>query len=584
MVRLPSNLKKRRRGVIAVLAAVFLVVMLGLIAFAVDIGHLGLARTQLQASADSAALAAAATTNLPRSEMETVAKQFAGYHSVGGRSLQLNSNDVEYGTWDAASRAFTSSAQAGNAVRVTVRTDAENGGATPLFFGRLFGLASVNQNASAVATCNPRDIAFVVDLSGSMNNDTEPGNTADLNDTYASQGYPTIGTELMQQVYDDFGFGAYSDPGVQEWAGKPLLTSGSTSWVSNLTKKNGPLWKSTIPTRYRVLSSDSSSTKTWKAYAWVMEVQIPKAALMPAARPAPNADANYAYWKKFIDTYPTKLGYRNYVQFMMDNGREQKPGGTTYTPLSLLSGICPMHSEGTAGGTFSFPPREQPTHAARRALIAAIKVIQDRNQTISDPNQRDWVSIITFDKPSGVAPISPRIEQALTSSYNDAMTACTRLQACSDSTSNTCTESGLTLARDHIKPDDQGGAGRKMTNKIVVLLTDGIPNLYTSSSGTINTYRTLHPSSDFYGGSGKYAYDAALMQTSMMQGNNWSLYPVGVGLGCDYDFMDRLARMGVTANSSGQSPRGSGNPAEYEAVLRQIFENIITNPKLRLVQ
>ena len=63
----------------------------------------------------------------------------------------------------------------GTAVKVTVRTDAASGGATSLFFGRLFGLNSVNQQASAVAAVNPRDIAFVVDLSGSMNDDTDPG-------------------------------------------------------------------------------------------------------------------------------------------------------------------------------------------------------------------------------------------------------------------------------------------------------------------------------------------------------------------------------------------------------------------------
>ena len=74
------------------------------------------------------------------------------------------------------------------------------------------------------------------------------------------------------------------------------------------------------------------------------------------------------------------------------------------------------------------------------------------------------------------------------------------------------------------------------------------------------------------------------MQTSMVQGNNWYLYPVGIGLGCNYDFMDRMARMGATANNSGESARGTGNPAQYEAVLTQIFQNIITNPKLRLVQ
>jgi Flp pilus assembly protein TadG len=576
--------RRQRAGTIIVLMAIMMVVLFAMLAFAMDIGYLGVSKTQLQAAADSAALAAAATTNQSRSEMEAVAQQFAAANIVAGRPVQLNANDIVYGLWDTDTRVFTPSSTPGNAVKVTVRADASSGGSVGLFFGKVLGLSSVSQQASAIATSNPRDIAFVVDLSGTMNNDTEPGNTASLNSTYAPQGYPTIGTDIMQKVYDDFGFGAYAEPGNQEWAGYPLLSSGSTNWVSNLTQSGGPLRNTSIPTRYRVLSTDSSSTKTWKAYAWVMEIQIPKSTLMPAATPAPNADANYAYWKSFIDTYPTKLGYRNYVQFMMDNGREQKPGGTSYTPLSLLSGITLMHNEATAGGTFGMPPREQPTHAARRALIAAIQVVKERNQTISDPNQRDWVSIITFDKPNAVTPISPRVEQALTSNYSDAMTACTRLQACSDSSNNTCTESGLTLARDHIKPADEGGSGRKSSNKIVVLLTDGIPNLYTSSSSTISIYRNDHPSPNYYGGSSKYPHDAALMQTASMQGANWFIYPVGVGLGCDYDFMDRMARMGATANSSGQSARGTGSPAEYEAVLTDIFNKIITNPKLRIVK
>jgi hypothetical protein len=48
--------------------------------------------------------------------------------------------------------------------------------------------------------------------------------------------------------------------------------------------------------------------------------------------------------------------------------------------------------------------------------------------------------------------------------------------------------------------------------------------------------------------------------------------------------MDRMARMGDTANNKGQSVRGSGNPAEYEQRLTEIFKKIITSPKLRLVQ
>ena len=33
---------------------------------------------------------------------------------------------------------------------------------------------------------NPRDIAFVIDLSGSMNDDTEPDNTAGINSNFAA--------------------------------------------------------------------------------------------------------------------------------------------------------------------------------------------------------------------------------------------------------------------------------------------------------------------------------------------------------------------------------------------------------------
>ena len=74
------------------------------------------------------------------------------------------------------------------------------------------------------------------------------------------------------------------------------------------------------------------------------------------------------------------------------------------------------------------------------------------------------------------------------------------------------------------------------------------------------------------------------MQCLQMQAQRWYVYPVGIGLGCDYDFMDRLARSGKTADDDGHGPRGSGNPAEYEERLTEIFQKIITNPKVRLVQ
>jgi Flp pilus assembly protein TadG len=578
---IPQRLKLRqrpRRGAIAVLAAILLVVMIGMIAFALDVGYITLVRSQLQVAADSAVLAAAASTNLARADMEGVARQYGADNLAAGRPVQLKSADIEYGNWDTSTRVFTPSASVGNAVRVTARTDQNTSGKTPLFFARIFNRGSVSQQASAVATVNPRDIAFVIDLSGSMNDDTDPDNTQGINSTYAGQGYPTIGSDLVNQVYADFGYNAsYPNEPVQ-WIGQPLGVTSGGDPLTKLSSKTGPLSSSSIPVKYRITSSDSSTVRKQKAYSWAMDVQFPQ--VMPAAKPTPNSTTNYAYWAKYLDSNYTKIGYRSYVHFMMYYGREMKPDGATYVPLSRFSPVCPRHSESTAGGTFSFPPREQPTHAARRATIAAINLIKSRNQNISDTNQRDWVSIITFDKLNP----APVVLLSLTGDYDTAMQACTNLQATDDSAACTATETGLMTAAAHIKPQNQGGRGRTATDKIVVLLTDGMPNLYSSSASQIGSYITQNPSSNFYSTGSKYPQDAALMQTSMIQGNHWYLYPVGIGLGCDYNFMDRMARTGATANSSGQGPRGSGNPADYEARLTEIFQQIITNPKLHLVQ
>jgi hypothetical protein len=222
-----------------------------------------------------------------------------------------------------------------------------------------------------------------------------------------------------------------------------------------------------------------------------------------------------------------------------------------------------------------------PTHAARRALIAALEVVKERNANIADPSNQDWVSIISYDKLTGGG---PTIVQPLTADYDQAMKACTTLQACGDVGASTATETALITAKNHIQPKTKGGQGRAATNKVVVLLTDGLPNLYSSSSGSIDSYIGGHTElTDFYN-NGAYWCDAALMQAAMMRANNYLLFPVGIGLGCDYGFMDRMARLAGTASASGQSVRGSGNPAEYEQRLTDIFKKIITSPKLRLVQ
>lgn len=622
-----------RRGVTVVLFVFALTVILALVALGVDVGYMCLARSQAQNAADAAALAAAAKLASGTNETIQEAQRFAGYNWVGGKWVARSSVGVEFGTWDQVTRNFTPSPIPGNAVRVSIYRDAVHDGTVPLFFGPVLGRQWFTISASAIAMTNPRDIAFVIDLSGSMNNDTEPcWATSEIDRTFGPLGYPDVAEQLMQDLYDDFGFGTF--PGTLEYVGQPLGVAADQYAYAEMTKNGGPLSQTSIPATYRIATTDSESTRKEKAYKWVIDQQL--ARLMPNARPVPNSGdtASYYYWSAYLDyillsqkitstspkgrprpSYPVtlppnqssfrisgagnpytdafpnadsntplgyrnKLGYRTYVQFLMDYGRDAQPASGQYGQLSRVSPNCPWHLESTEGGAFLFPPREQPTHAARRAIIAALQVIKERNQGISDPAQKDWVSIITFDRTTGT-----HVAQALTPDYDAAMHACTLLQASADNAANTATETGLLAAKNHIRPNTEGGSGRQFTNKVVVLLTDGIPNLYSSSSSEISAFISQHPSDDFFtSGSYATAKNAALMQSMDMQLRKWYVFPVGIGLGTDYDFMDRAARVGGTANGDGQCPRGSGNPAVYEDRLREIFENIITNPKARLVR
>jgi Flp pilus assembly protein TadG len=600
MFRTSIQNKSKSRGAVLLLTVFLIVILLGMIAFAVDVGYIMMAKTQLQAAADSAALAAAATMGKGLSYATAQATSLAGQNKIGNQSILLASSDVVYGTWDKSTRTFTAITSGyGNAAKVTIRADGSTNAAIPMFFGRVFNLTSTNIKASATATCNPRDICFVVDLSGSMNNDTDPNNTNSINSDY-----PGVGTTMMQNIYTDFGYGTY--PGSSNKAGEGLggLTS-STASISALTNtSSSPLlntkqptklkvgstsYSYTVPTQYQIKSSDSSSTRTKKAYSWVMDVQLkgltspPFSGIMPNAKPAPNStdSNNYNYWYAYLSANSSSIGYKTYMHYIMAPGRTRPTSTSTlYSPLSINSSDCPYNSFTTImGNTFNFPPREMPTHAARMAIIDAIEIIKERNSNITDSNQADWVSIITFDLTGNVT-----VLHSLDNSYATAMQDCTTMQAYIDSAACTSTETALIAAINHITSE-----GRTSANKVVVLLTDGLPNLYSSGGSVISNYETNNPNSNYYGSSGYYAQDAAMMQAAIMKGSNWMFFPVEIGLEGSPDFMNRIYNISkgtITQTPTSNYPysNATGDPTYYEQELKQIFEDIISNPKLRLVQ
>jgi Flp pilus assembly protein TadG len=618
--------RQKRRGVVLVLAALTMIVVMGFAAFAIDVGFMVLTRDEMQNAADAAALAGAMQMNNGASAVRAAAIDIASHNFTGKNNVSMTNADVELGQYDMVSKTFTVNETAPNSVRTTARTSNRK-----LFFAPVFGNKVYSTSAQSIAMINPRDICFVVDLSGSMNDDTEPAWAPEtINIEYASAGYGSIGTTIVNNLYSDLHFGTY--PGTIENVGKPLGVANNTNCYYNLQVYPGPLSATSISTTYRILSGDSITTRKTKAYKWIIDNQL--ARLMPNAQPLPNSSnaTSLAYWNVYLDyviasvtvsstayppnpgenrisscnnpnldTHPTtssnlpdkyynQVGYQTYVQFLGDMGRDRTPtvANATNSSLALVKteiskyNTSMMHTvvESTPAGNFTFPPREQPVHACRRSIIAALKVLEDQNASIQDPWE-DHVSIVTFDAIDAYH--TPKLELALTASYRTAMQTCTQFQAVGDMVSSTATENGIIMARNHLKTVANGGAGRVFTNKVCVLLTDGVPNLYQSSSSTVSTYISAHPSTNFFSSStANLPYNSVIMQAGLMDTDNVQIFPVGTGLGADYDFMDRVARLNGTAKN-GQAPRGTGNPASNEATLTSIFTSIIQGGRVRLV-
>ena len=161
--------KRDRRGAILVLAMILLVGVFAFVALTVDIGYMAVVKTQLQGAADAAVLGSAQKIPLGSSTVTASAQSLAASNNAAGKPVVLDSSDVELGFYDFSLKSFVVDPSSANAVRVTTRVQDQ-----ALFFAPIMGTDNFNQQATSIGMLNPRDIVFVVDLSGSMNDDTEP--------------------------------------------------------------------------------------------------------------------------------------------------------------------------------------------------------------------------------------------------------------------------------------------------------------------------------------------------------------------------------------------------------------------------
>ena len=190
MKKLRLSRLKDHQGVIAIVVAIVLVLLVGLAALAIDIGHLCLVRNELQNGADAGALAGALSLyNDNGTAINEGANQIAADTATANSSQGVpvevnysggNDGDAQRGHWSFATRSFTPNASLAvidlwnasteeldlnpdfiNAVRVITRREA-----TPVvsFFARIFGYENFQLTADAVAyigfagTLGPGDV------------------------------------------------------------------------------------------------------------------------------------------------------------------------------------------------------------------------------------------------------------------------------------------------------------------------------------------------------------------------------------------------------------------------------------------
>jgi hypothetical protein len=166
-----------RRGVSLPFLAFTIVALTCFLGLGIDVGMLVVAKGEVQDAADLAALTAArsltgdATNNYNESTATTNAQNILSYNTILGQSIQPSQLQLTYGSYDYndTTQTFNANFPPTAGKPVTAVTATVTSIHLPTAFGSIFGIQFL-QNVSATSTAvhRPRDIALVMDLSGSM--------------------------------------------------------------------------------------------------------------------------------------------------------------------------------------------------------------------------------------------------------------------------------------------------------------------------------------------------------------------------------------------------------------------------------
>jgi len=164
----------QRRGAMLPLIAVTLVILIIGVVFSIDIAYMHMVRAELRTATDAAARAGAETLARTQDDGAAIASaiEVANRNFVAGTNLQIRADQVVIGSAkEAADGSFEFVAGRAPLTSVRVigdRTADSAQGPVSMFFGHMLGQGTFQPTQVATASSSVRDIALVLDRSGSM--------------------------------------------------------------------------------------------------------------------------------------------------------------------------------------------------------------------------------------------------------------------------------------------------------------------------------------------------------------------------------------------------------------------------------
>ncbi|MHC4294240.1 MAG: pilus assembly protein TadG-related protein [Planctomycetota bacterium] len=151
--------KSRRKGLAYIWVVITLLIVIGFVGLAIDVGYALLVGHQLQNAADASALAGALLVQENIFDAQQLAVYVALHNKAGGKTVYLKINpwnplwgDMIVGFYKRSTRTFTPTVDSPNAVKIiTRRTESSRSGPLELLFAPIFGVNDVNLRRSAIA-------------------------------------------------------------------------------------------------------------------------------------------------------------------------------------------------------------------------------------------------------------------------------------------------------------------------------------------------------------------------------------------------------------------------------------------------